>query len=411
MNKYNTILTPAEILLPEFASDPEKMSKWAVIACDQFTSEPSYWLECEKNIDDAPSTLDFILPEAYLETEREAKHAEVVEKSMQNFDKSAMKHISGMIYVERTLPNGKIRHGLIGKLDLESYSYEIGSISPVRATEATVVERIPPRREIREKAKVELPHILILINDKKSIFKHLKNRKADFAEVYNFDLMQGGGHIRGYAVTGTELESLTALISEHESTSGSVTYAMGDGNHSLAAAKAHWENVKKLGDMEHPARYALCEIGAIEDDALEFEPIYRVVKNCNVADFVAEIEKITVPATSDGNSQTVTLVKGGEKKNITFKSPTHALTVGTLQNFIDSYIKANPSVVCDYIHGEDSLCRLASAEGTVGFLMNGMEKSELIPYVEAHGTLPRKTFSMGEAESKRYYLEMREIVK
>ncbi len=411
MNKYNTIFTPAEILLPEFALDPEKMSKWSVIACDQFTSEPSYWLECEKFIADSPSTLDYILPEAYLETARETKHAEVVKNSMRNFDQTSMKHISGMIYVERTLPNGKVRHGLIGKLDLESYSYEIGSNSPVRATEATVIERIPPRRKIREEAVVELPHILILISDTKGIFSHLDENKKSYDKAYDFDLMKNGGRIRGYEITGAALDEVASLILEFEANAGAVTYAMGDGNHSLAAAKAHWENVKKLGDMEHPARYALCEIGAIEDEALVFEPIYRVVKNCNTDDLIAEIEKITTPAKSDGKSQTVTLISGDKKKDITFKTPTHALTVGSLQDFIDAYIKANPSAACDYIHGEDSLRRLASEEGTVGFLMDGMDKAELIPYVEVHGTLPRKTFSMGEAESKRYYLEMRGIVK
>lgn len=407
MNKYKTIFSPAEILLPKFASDADKMRKWAVIACDQFTSQPAYWKECKKIIGDSDSTLSYILPEAYLETELEAPHAAVVSSSMKTFSEESMEKYSGMIYVERTLPNGKIRHGLIGKIDLEAYNYEKGSTSPVRATEATVIERIPPRRKIREEATVELPHILILISDKNGIFAHLNDNKEKYSTTYDFDLMQGGGHIRGYHIDGDELSDLIHLIENFEKSSGSVTYAMGDGNHSLAAAKAHWENVKKLGDMDHPARYALCEIGAIEDDALEFEPIYRVVKNCDTDDFITKLTNIT-DSCSNG-AQSVTYIVKGQKTTVSFKNPSHALTVGSLQDFIDAYIKNNPGVVCDYIHGEDALEELANADGCVGISMAGMEKSELIPYVEAHGTLPRKTFSMGEAESKRYYLEMRKI--
>lgn len=407
MNKYNTIFSPADILLPKFSSDSDMMTKWAVIACDQFTSQPAYWEECKKIIGSSASTLNYMLPEAYLETELEVPHAAIVSESMKNFSEDTMTKFNGIIYVERTLPNGKIRHGIVGKIDLEAYSFEKGSTSPVRATEATVIERIPPRRKIREEAVVELPHILILISDKSGIFAHLEENKSAYTTAYDFDLMQGGGHVRGYHVDGDNLVSLMSIIHEFEKTSGSVTYAMGDGNHSLAAAKAHWENVKKLGNMNHPARYALCEIGAIEDDSLEFEPIYRVVKNCNVADFTAQLDKIT--STDSNSAQSITVIIGDDKKNVSFTNPTHALTVGTLQDFIDAYIKENPGVVCDYIHGEDVLCELSKDEGCVGISMAGMDKSELIPYVEEHGTLPRKTFSMGEAESKRYYLEMRKI--
>ncbi len=407
MNKYNTIFSPAEMLLPKFASNSDSMAKWAVIACDQFTSQPVYWEKCKNIIGDADSTLNYILPEAYLETELEAPHAAIVSESMKSFNEDSMAKICGMIYVERTLPNGKIRHGLVGKIDLEAYNYEKGSTSPVRATEATVIERIPPRRKIREEAVVELPHILILISDKNGIFSHLDSNKAKYATAYDFDLMQGGGHIRGYHVSGKELEALMNIVETFENTSGSVTYAMGDGNHSLAAAKAHWENVKKAGDMNHRARYALCEIGAIEDDSLEFEPIYRVVKNCDVADFTTKLENVSTSNASE--DQCVTFITKDVKKKIYFTAPTHALTVGTLQDFIDAYIKTNPGVVCDYIHGEDVLEQLAQEEGCVGISMAGMDKSELIPYDENHGTLPRKTFSMGEAESKRYYLEMRKI--
>ncbi|MBE6540956.1 MAG: DUF1015 domain-containing protein [Ruminococcaceae bacterium] len=404
-----TIFSPAEILLPKFARDQEKMTKWAVIACDQFTSEIEYWDRCTKLIGGEKSTYDYIQPEAYLETEREAVHEAEIAKNMADFDKNDMTQLCGMIYLERTLPNGMIRHGIVGKIDLEEYDYSVGSKSPVRATEATVTERIPPRCKVRASASIELPHILILVDEKVGLFSHLDSEKKNFPVSYDFDLMQGGGHVTGYEVTGEALDTLVGLIEKYEKTSSGVTYAMGDGNHSLAAAKAHWENVKRdLGEESdrHPARYALCEITDLHDDSLVFEPIYRLVKNCDPADLLSELEK----AEDKESDQRVTVIVGGEKKEICLRK-THALTVGSLQNFIDSYVKLHDGVVCDYIHGEESVEKLAAQEGSVGFLMDGMDKNDLFSYVEENGTLPRKTFSMGEAESKRYYLEARYIRK
>lgn len=407
MKDYTTIFSPAEILLPEFAGDAERMQKWAVIACDQFTSEVGYWDKCTEIIGDSESTYNYIQPEAYLGTEREDEHEKTIEEHMKSFDSSKMKTVCGIIYLERTLPNGMIRHGLVGKIDLEAYDYSVGSKSPVRATEATVAERIPPRCKVRAAASVELPHILVLIDEKIGIFAHLDSAKNSLPTAYDFDLMQGGGHVRGYEVTGDALDKLMSMIAEYESTANGVTYAMGDGNHSLAAAKAHWENVKReTGDMNHPTRYALCEITDLHDESLVFEPIYRVVKNCDVNDLLLEIGK-QYDADSD---QQVTVETAKVDCRIGLKK-THALTVGTLQNFIDDYVKSHPGASCDYIHGEESLKKLAGEEGSVGFLMAGMDKNELFGYVEANGTLPRKTFSMGEAESKRYYLDLRCIVK
>lgn len=407
--KYETIFTPANILIPKFAEDAEKMNKWAVIACDQFTSEPEYWKKCVENISGSPSAYDYIMPEAYLETELEKAHNTEIINSMNSFDPSSMTEIDGLIYVERTLPNGSVRHGIIGKIDLEAYDYNAGSVSPVRATEATVIERIPPRRKIRAAAKVELPHILILINDTVGVISEAKKQSDGMKPIYDFDLMLGGGHITAYALENDELKSVYEKISGYESTSGSLVYAMGDGNHSLAAAKAHWENVKReTGNLSHPARYALCEITALSDESLVFEPIYRIVKNCNTADFLCELDKITV---KDERKQKITVLCNGEEHDLWFDDPSHALTVGTLQIFIDEYIKSHPEVSCDYIHGIDSLRKLSEEENTVGFLFDGMDKAELFPYVEAHGSLPRKTFSMGEAESKRYYIELRQIAE
>lgn len=409
MKEYNTMFSPAEILLPRFADKAELMEKWAVIACDQFTSEPDYWKDCREIVGEADSTYKYIMPEAYLDGELEISHSNVIKQSMTAFDENNMQSISGVLYVKRTLPNGSIRHGLVGKIDLEAYDYSKNSTSPVRATEATVIERIPPRCKIRSEAVVELPHILILIDDKAEIFTCAEDLSERIDSIYDFDLMLGGGHIQAFPLRDVALDAIMSKITDYESDGNGVVYAMGDGNHSLAAAKAHWENVKKeTGIINHPARYALCELTALSDESLVFEPIYRIVKNCNTDHFLSELSKITT--LSEGN-QRITVVADNKKYDWCFKNPSHALTVGTLQNFIDAYISENPEVTCDYIHGEESLQKLSAEQGTIGFLFDGMDKSELFPYVENYGALPRKTFSMGEAESKRYYIEMRKITK
>ena len=405
---YNTVFSPAEIFLPYFHGDKDKMNKWAVIACDQFTSEPEYWEKCERIISDSPSAYNYIVPEAYLGTEREAEQNERALRSMKDFDEADFYKVNGLIYLERSLPNGEVRRGLIGKIDLEAYDYSVGSKSAVRATEKTVIERIPPRCKIRSEATVELPHILVLTDDKRTLYDLCDSLKNDCETVYDFELMQNGGHVRGYALTGEALARIMDAIVSYEKSHSELVYAMGDGNHSLAAAKAHWENVKvKIGDMSHPARYALCEITSISDESLVFEPIYRVLKNCDTDDVLASLAKVT----SDSGDERITVISSRGFTETYFSHPTHALTVGTLQNFIDDYISSHPSVKCDYIHGESTLIRLSMEENCVGFLFDGMSKGELFPYVEENGTLPRKTFSMGEAESKRYYLEARKIVK
>ncbi len=403
MNNYSTIFTPADMLL---AHDP---ARFAVIACDQFTSAPEYWAACRTFIGSAPSALDYILPEAYLGTPAEAAQKEVIRIHMRDFTPDSMLPYTGLIYVERTLPNGSVRYGLVGKLDLEAYDYTKNSTSPIRATEETVLERIPPRCKIREEAVIELPHILILI-DEEPLFAYLSSMRPLLPVLYDCDLMKGGGHICGYAVTEKALAWVMNRIAVYEEMhKNGVVYAMGDGNHSLAAAKAHYENLKKsLGDAakEHPARYALCEITGLSEPSLVFEPIYRVLNGCDPADVLSALHRITEPG--DG-SETIHVLCGDHAETVHFTAPTHALTVGSLQDFLDGYRKAHPETNCDYIHGEDTLRSLAKEAHTVGFLFDGMAKEELFPYVAAHGTLPRKTFSMGEAKSKRYYLEARVI--
>ena len=407
--KEKTIFSPADILLPSFASDADRMNKWAVIACDQFTSDIGYWEKCRSLIEDQPSAYRFILPEAYLGKEQEKIHSEMISKSMKCFRREEMQTVSGLIYLERTLPNGSVRHGIVGKIDLEEYDYSAGSKSAVRATEATVVERIPPRCAIRSSAVIELPHILVLIDDRNGVFAKAKELSRSAEVAYDFELMLGGGHVKAYKITGNLLAEMMGVIAEYEKNSGGVVYAMGDGNHSLAAAKALWEQRKAEGaEEDDPARYALCEITALGDESLVFEPIYRVLTGIDREDFDASLAAVT---TEGKGEQSVIVVTQDGEKTIHFTENTHALTVGTLQNFIDGYIAEHSGAECDYIHGEDVLRRLAAENNTVGFLMDGMDKNDLFPYVEAHGTLPRKTFSMGEAESKRYYIEARQIVK
>lgn len=403
MNNYSTIFTPADMLLPH---DP---ARFAVIACDQFTSAPEYWDACRAFIGSVPSALDYILPEAYLGTPAEAAQKEVIREHMRDSTPDAMVPYTGLVYVERTLPDGSIRYGVVGKLDLEAYDYAKDSRSPIRATEETVLERIPPRCKIREEASIELPHILILV-DEEPLFAYLSAMRPLLDTLYDCELMEGGGHIRGYAVAGEVLAWVMDRIAAYETAhKDGVVYAMGDGNHSLAAAKAHYENLKKnIGDAakEHPARYALCEITGLSEPSLVFEPIYRVLTGCDPADVLDALGRITAPG---HGGETIHVLCGDRAETVHFTTPTHALTVGSLQDFLDGYRKTHPETNCDYIHGENALRSLAKEAHTVGFLFDGMAKEELFPYVAAHGTLPRKTFSMGEAKSKRYYLEARVI--
>ena len=408
-----TIFSPADILLPDYAANDPRWSAWAAIACDQFTSEPEYWAEAEKAAAGQMTTLSLFLPEAYLGTEKEVSHGAGIPAAMAAAEAALRTYENSMIYLERTLPDGKVRRGLVGKIDLEAYDYAKGSVSPVRATEATVVERIPPRQAIRAAAPLELPHIMILIDDKDGdVIASVRALRDDLPCVYDFPLMQGGAAAKGYLLTGAPLDKMLGKIAVYEKKhAGGVVYAMGDGNHSLAAAKAHYESLKaSLGDaaLDHPARWALCEIVALSDEALVFEPIYRVVLGADRGDFLAAFRSATAPAAA---GQTVTCVFGDAEESRTFTSPDHALTVGTLQNFIDRYVASHKGVKCDYIHDEASLRALAAGDGAVGFLLDGMGKEELFPYVTANGTLPRKTFSMGEARSKRYYLEARKITR
>lgn len=407
-----TLFSSADIYLPKLlASQKDEWTKWAVIACDQFTSDPAYWENAAQIRKGSASALDLILPEAYLGTDREKVHKEQIARHMETMGFAV--YPDSMMWIERKLPDGRVRQGILGKIDLEKYDYSVGSTSAVRATEATVLERIPPRRAIREAAVYELPHVLLLIDDKNGLFRRIAGKKGEFETLYDFELMLGGGSITGSRICGQALEEIAGWIAEYESSvAGDLVYAVGDGNHSLASAKAFYEKVKaEQGDaaLEHPARYALVELTALQSRALDFEPIYRVVTDCDVKDFLTELSQIT--GEKKRCAHTVRIITGDDDREVSFLKKSHALTVGTLQNFIDEYIENHPSVKCDYIHDEAALINLAKRPNSVGFLFGGMKKSELFPYVQKNGTLPRKTFSMGEARSKRYYIEARKITR
>ena len=422
-----TAFSPADILLPHDCG----LTKWAVVACDQYTSQPEYWERVDQYVGDAPSTLRLILPESKLESDNVDEEIRKINATMEQYlQEERLRPVEdAMIFVERKLANGKTRLGLLGKLDLEEYSYEKGSGTPIRATEGTVLSRIPPRMKVRENAPIELPHIMVLIDDPdKKIIEPLTkdvNRKQ-MSKIYSATLMENGGRITGSLLSKYQAKKIQEALAElgdpqrfeefyHAPGKPVLTYAMGDGNHSLATAKACWEKLKPtLSPQEqetHPARYALVELNNLHDDSLEFEPIHRVV-------FGADPEELldALAAFYPGSSRTdrpeghrLAWVARGQEGTVSVPQPSAQLPVGTLQHFLDEYLLSHPGARVDYIHGEDVVRSLAAQPDTVGFLLPAMGKEELFPTVIHDGVLPRKTFSMGEAHDKRFYLEARRI--
>ncbi len=397
------IFTSADILLPDLELNSPDWEKWSVIACDQFTSQKEYWAEVHRIASGAMSAYSLILPEAYLETGREAIQKELIAESMQSIPEKLRCHENSMIYVERTLPDGKLRRGIVGAIDLEKYDYRFENMPLVSATEETVLERIPPRVEIRREATVELPHVMVFFDDiKDRIMNYLEKAKPALEKLYDFTLMAGGGSVVGYKVSGKALDELSVIMGEYEDSKNGAAYAVGDGNHSLAGAKTYYEELKaQLGEAacEHPARYALCEIVNIHEKSIEFEPIYRIVKNVDVEDMIAALPE---------SERRTTVYVRGESAEVSLPD-IHPIDIGCLQIFIDKYIEEHPEAVCDYIHGVDAVVELSKEPNSVGFICSGIEKDALLSYVAENGSLPRKTFSMGEAKSKRYYLEARKI--
>ena len=419
----STAFKAADILLPKSGTD---LTKWSVVACDQYTSQPEYWNETEKIVGGAPSTLDLILPEVYLENSDVAQRIEKIHESMKKYIADGLfdEYKNSMIYVERMTADG-MRAGLVGMIDLEEYDYRKGSTSSVRATEATVVERIPPRIKVRNGAPLELPHIMILIDDgAETVIEPLTAKKSQMKKLYDFDLMQKGGHISGYLLSPEDIaaadKALTALGDKAAfnkkyglDNAEVLLYAMGDGNHSLATAKEYYEQLKRENPdkdlSNHPARYALAEIVNLHSPALRFEAIHRIVEGVDTEKLLSALKSELGASDSDGVQQ-FTAVVGGNDITINVTKPTSNLTVGSLQQFLDKYIKENGGKV-DYIHGEDVVRKLAAAPDSIGFLLPDMGKDELFPTVIKDGALPRKTFSMGHAEDKRFYMECRLITE
>lgn len=413
----------ADILLPDF--NKNDAYKWAVVACDQFTSEPEYWEAVTSEVSDAPSMLNVILPEVYLS--ESAERIPLINATMKKyFDEVLVSLPDAMIYVERTQSDESVRRGIVLAVDLEAYDYTKGASSLIRATEATVLERIPPRVAIRRGATIESPHVMLLIDDSEKTVIEPVAALCTGAPVYDTPLMLGGGHIKGWAIDKklqkSISEALISLVSPEKMAKryGSeslspLLFAVGDGNHSLATAKATYEELKaNIGAAEamaHPARYALVEVVNIHDDALKFEPIYRVMFGVDASDVISELEKYAREINGTADAQKVSYLFGDSEGEIEFKNPVRQLTVGTLQDFIDGYIASHKGAEVDYIHGVESVRKLAAKENAVGFIFSGMEKNQLFKTVIFDGALPRKTFSMGHAEDKRYYMECRKITK
>lgn len=415
---------PADILLPQTA----EMEQWAVVACDQFTSQPDYWQKADALAGEASSALRLVLPEVYLNGADVEERIAAINRTMKTYLESGVfRALPGsLIYLERNQSDGRVRHGLVGCIDLEQYDFTPGSGALIRATEGTVLERIPPRVRVREHAALELPHVMLLIDDPhRTVIEPLTDETGSMEPLYDTDLMLGGGHVKGWRLTDAQmgraasalcgLKSPEAMAEKYGMADAApLLFAVGDGNHSLATAKACYENLKKVTPKEQwanlPARYALVEVVNLHDSALTFEPIHRVLFHVDGSDLWNAFCAFYPDAhTGGGEGHTIEICGQGFDGHWTVPVPAAQLTVGTLQAFLDDYLKSHPETEIDYIHGDEVVRTLASQPVNLGFLLPPMGKDELFRTVMADGVLPRKTFSMGEAQDKRYYLEARKI--
>lgn len=425
----NRVFQSADILLPKSEID---MTKWSVVACDQFTSEPEYWEETDRTVGDAPSTRAMILPEVYLEAEDISERIQAINQTMEAYLAQGIlqEYKDAMIYLERIDCCGHMRAGIVGKIDLEAYDFTKGSSSFVRATESTVTSRIPPRIKVREHASLELPHIMILVDDQeKTLIEPFEKKKDSLTKLYDFDLMQKGGHLTGYLLGEEEQQAVYQALEQLGDQKNFdekyqlkdmpvLLYAMGDGNHSLATAKTFYENLKAANPGEdlrdHPARYALVELVNLHSPALEFEAIHRIVRGIDSQDLLnkmteeLELSLVERESVLEEDTQFFDIVLKGKISRYVIGKPNSKLTVGSVQTFLDQYLEKNAGDI-DYIHGIDVLMNLSKEENSIGFILQDMGKEELFPTVILDGALPRKTFSMGHAQDKRYYMECRKI--
>ena len=403
------IFKAADFLLPR----EELISNWAVIACDQFTSQPEYWNAVKKQIQDAPSAYNVVFPEAELGADDAARIDSINRTMLEYLDSDIFREFkNSYIYVERTLLNGIVRRGIVGVIDLEEYDYTPDAKTHIRATEKTVPERIPPRVKIRKNAAMELSHVLLLCDDPKC---RLVSRFSASEKVYDAELMQGGGHIAGWLIDGQDAEAFGQRLAEYYAAMDDkyaklgispIYFAVGDGNHSLATAKTCWEAIKsahpELAGTDHPARYAMVELENLYDEAQQFEPIHRVVKNVDTADLLGKLDGI---CTEGGHP--VKWFVGDDSGTIYLDRKLGELPVAILQNFLDDYGLGD----IDYIHGDEVAEELAKAPDTIAFLLPNIDKNSLFKGIAKDGVLPRKTFSMGHAQEKRYYMECRRITE
>ncbi|MDY0385497.1 DUF1015 domain-containing protein [Trichlorobacter sp.] len=406
MSAFSTIHVP-NILLPKKGVD---LTKFAVIACDQFTSQKEYWDQLDTLIGQSASTLRMIFPEAYLPLVDNQSYIKKINSTIENYlQENVLENIGpAFILVERSTPYTKRRLGLVIAIDLEDYSFQKGSQTLIRATEMTILERIPPRLKIREHAPVELPHTLVLYDDPdKNIIEKLYNERANLPLIYDFELNQDGGHLRGYKVSDTAavIDAFEQLLAKKAE---ALLFVVGDGNHSLATAKAHWDKIKELlseaDKKNHPARYALVEVNNLYDEGINFAPIHRIVFNAS-EDFIPGLKS----RLTGGQTGIIYTLKTGEIKQPMPKSGPQAYKI--VQDYIDQYMQSHPQASVDYIHGRDHLYAVANKHpNAVAIAMPALSKSDLFVYIASDDVLPRKSFSLGEACEKRYYLECQKII-
>ena len=430
MNK-TPCFSPAHILLP---SEQIPVGQWGCVACDQFTSDRSYWEKAAQAAAGGPSTLDLILPEVYLEEDDVDARISAIHAAMDDYTRNVLtRAVDGFIYVERTEQSGRVRQGLVGRIDLEAYSYAEGAVPAIRPSEHTVESRIPPRMAVRRGARLETPHIMMLADDPGcTLIEPIGEKKEQLRKVYEGDLMLNGGHIAGWAVEDPALiaqieDALAVLGSQEEfdkkypdaTRRDPLTLAVGDGNHSLATAKACWEELKKTLTPEqaavHPARWCLAEVCNVHSPAIEIEPIHRVLFNVDCGAVLLALiawsdSNMAGICFGDSKQQAFTLAGPHVSNVLSFEDPVAPLTVGTVDEFIEYFMARHSEARVDYVHDEPAV-RALTRQGGVAFLLPPFEKSDLFKGIVMGGVLPRKTFSMGHAEEKRYYIECRKIIE
>jgi hypothetical protein len=417
------IFIPGDILLPAV----EDLTRWSVIACDQYTSQPAYWEQVEKTVGDAKSSLRLMLPEAYLESRDCAAETLKINRTMETYlaDGIFQTIENSYIYLERTLADGRLRRGLVGLIDLDAYDYGKDTISPVRPTEGTVESRLPPRVAVRMDAALEMPHVVVFIDDpEQKVIEPLSDLVHSEAPLYDFDLMQKSGHVRGWRVSGDlagQVQSALDHLADHEvlkekygyNPNAPVLYAMGDGNHSLATAKLCWEKIKAGLTPEacanHPARYSMVEISNIHEPSIVFEPIHRVVFNTDSDPFLREFSTYLAEQSREPDGgYVVQVVAGGDSKELSVTGLSMGGLVSAVDAFLHEYMLRHGGAV-DYIHGDDTALEMGRQRGSVAILLPALDKKDLFPSIMQHGAFPKKSFSIGHAEDKRFYLECRKI--